>query len=85
MATDLGSPKPLHNTSTVIIDVTPVNEFSPYFTHGTLQDINIKENVDVRDNGLELVDVNATDKDYGIQGQQRLIVIVMETILKFNN
>lgn len=47
-----------------------MNEFAPYFTHNTSRDINIKENFNIGDGGLELVDVNATDRDYGIQGQQ---------------
>lgn len=65
--TDLGSP-PLSNSTVVVINIVPVNEFSPQLTHGQSASVTVKENYDPG-NGLVLVDVNATDKDFGEQGK----------------
>ena len=62
-------PVRLYNTSAVRISITPVNEYPPRFTHRNSSRFNIQENLPVP-NGLVLIDVNATDKDYGPQGNR---------------
>ncbi|XP_048585401.1 fibrocystin-L isoform X2 [Nematostella vectensis] len=64
--TDQGSP-PRGNSTTVHIQVTPVNEFSPIFRRGVSRNLTIREHLDVG-LGLALIDLDAKDKDYGIQG-----------------
>lgn len=80
-ATDLGKPTSLNSTSTLTVIVKPINEFAPEFTQKTLQTFNLKENVKVG-GGLVLVDVNATDKDYGSQGNYLMnIDIINDTVI----
>ena len=66
--TDLGSPTALSNSTTVVINILPVNEFSPQFTHGHSARVSVRENQSTGD-GLVLFDVNATDIDIGEQGK----------------
>ena len=65
--TDLGSP-PLSNSTIVVINIAPVNEFSPQLTHDQSAVVTVKENYDPG-NGLVLMDVNAIDNDFGVQGK----------------
>ena len=65
--TDLGSP-PLSNSTIVVINIAPVNEFSPQLTHDQSAVVTVKENYDPG-NELVLMDVNATDNDFGVQGK----------------
>lgn len=65
--TDQGSPQ-LTNSTVVTINISPVNEFSPQFTHRQSAPVTVKENQDPG-SGLVLIDVNATDKDFGEQGK----------------
>lgn len=65
--TDHGSPT-LSNSTVVTINIAPVNEFSPQFTHRQSAPVTVKENQDPG-KGLVLIDVNATDKDFGEQGK----------------
>ena len=59
---------PLNNSTYVSINISPVNEFSPQFTHRLSALVRVKENQETG-NGLALIDVNATDKDFGLQGK----------------
>ena len=65
--TDMGV-SPLSNSTTVTVNISPVNEFSPEFTHSSFSEVNVKEN-QATGNGLVLFNVNATDKDFGQQGE----------------
>ena len=65
--TDMGV-FPLSNSTTVTVNISPVNEFSPEFTHSSFSEVNVKEN-QATGNGLVLFNVNATDKDFGRQGE----------------
>ena len=69
--TDQGLPA-LSNSTVVTINISPVNEFSPQFTHRQSAPVTVKENLDPG-NGLVLFDVNATDKDFGEQGKLQLM------------
>lgn len=64
--TDQGLPA-LSNFTVVTISISPVNEFSPQFTHNQSVSVIVKENQHPG-NGLVLFDVNAADKDFGEQG-----------------
>lgn len=64
--TDMGVP-PMSNSTHVLINISPVNEFPPQFAHGLSALVKVKENQETG-NGLVLIDVNATDKDFGQQG-----------------
>ena len=64
--TDQGLPA-LGNTTVVTIHISPVNEFSPQFTHNQSVSVIVKEN-QYPGNGVVLFHVNATDKDFGEQG-----------------
>ena len=64
--TDQGLPA-LSNSTVVTIQISPVNEFSPQFTHNQSVSVIVKENQHPG-NGLVLFDVNAADKDFGEQG-----------------
>ena len=66
--TDLGVPQ-RSNFTNVIINILPVNEFSPQFSHSLSAKVRVKENQGIG-NGLVLIDVNATDRDFGQQGKQ---------------
>ena len=72
--TDMGVP-PLTNSTNVLINISPVNEFSPQITHDLSATVTVKENQETG-NGLVLIDVNATDKDFGQQGKQGVENIV---------
>lgn len=52
----------------MVINIAPVNEFSPQLTHDQSAVVTVKENYDPG-NGLVLMDVNATDNDFGVQGK----------------
>ena len=65
--TDLGSPTALSNSTNVTILILPVNEFPPQLTHEHSARVSIVENQEVG-SGLVLFDINATDKDFGEQG-----------------
>lgn len=64
--TDQGLPA-LSNFTVVTISISPVNEFSPQFTHNQSVSVIVKENQHPG-NGLVLFNVNAADKDFGEQG-----------------
>lgn len=78
-ATDLGKPVSLDTRKNLTINVKPVNEYAPQFTYSTLPATKIKENMNVG-NGLVLADVNATDKDYGRQGNRHYVLLLFMSI-----
>ena len=64
----------LYNTTNVILHIIPVNEYSPQFTHVKSATFRIKENQECGREGLLLIDLNATDADYGVQGKIKYYV-----------
>ena len=67
LARDKGTP-PLSTNVTLNITVTPVNEFTPVLNHSSSMNWSYPENVNPGA-GVVVIDVNATDQDYGIQGE----------------
>ena len=65
-AYDKGSPSSLSNVVPVTIEIQSVNEFAPKLQHPDSIYVKIPENIAV---GSKIVNINATDKDYGIDGQ----------------
>lgn len=66
--TDMGVPQ-LTNSTLVLINVRPVNEFSPQITNGPSANVTVKENKGTGAGGV-LFDVDARDHDFGPQGNQ---------------
>lgn len=66
--TDMGV-SPLINSTLVLINVQPVNEFSPQITNGPSANVTVKENRETGA-GVVLFDVDARDYDFGPQGNQ---------------
>lgn len=65
-AYDKGSPSSLSNVVPVTIEIQSVNEFAPKLQHPDSIYVKIPENIAV---GSKIANINATDKDYGIDGQ----------------
>ena len=65
-AYDKGSPSSLSNVVPVTIQIQSVNEFAPKLQHPDSIYVKIPENIAV---GSKIANINATDKDYGIDGQ----------------
>ena len=66
-ARDLGTPVSYNTTVQVNITITTVNEFTPQLQHADTFNFSYPENADPG-KGVLVVDVNATDGDYGIHG-----------------
>ena len=65
---DLGTPVSLNTSLVLNISITAANEFTPQLLHGSSFNFSFAENVAVGD-GVIVVQVNATDQDYGDQGR----------------
>ena len=70
---DLGTPERLNTSVVLNVSITAVNEFTPQLTHGTSFNFSFAENADVGD-GVFVVQVNATDQDYGDQGMVSFVI-----------
>ena len=64
-ATDSGSP-PRASTTTVIITITGVNEYTPQFTSNGTYTVNVSESLAL---GYDVITVSANDPDVGSQGE----------------
>ena len=65
-AWDGGSPIPLSNDVLVTIEIESVNEFPPQLLHSDSLYVKIPEDTAV---GSRVTDINATDKDFGLDGR----------------
>ena len=73
--TDLGTPTPRNNTIQVNITIVPVNEFTPQLSHVSSYNFSFVENVSPGIGGVYVLDVNATDNDYGEHGHVTYSII----------
>ena len=71
---DLGTPQSLNTSVTLNISITAVNEFTPQLQHNSTFNFSFAENSPVGD-GVLVVQVNATDEDYGKQGRVSFVII----------
>ena len=67
LAKDQGAPVSLNSSVELRINVSAVNEFTPQLLHGSSFNFSFLENVGVGQ-GVFVVQVNATDDDFGDQG-----------------
>lgn len=70
---DLGTPDSLNSSVVLNITITAVNEFTPQLLHDSSFNFSIAENQAVGD-GVMVVQVNATDQDYGDQGMVSYVI-----------
>lgn len=70
---DLGTPQSLNTSVTLNISITAVNEFTPQLQHDSSFNFSFAENAPVG-NGVLVVQVNATDQDYGEQGLVSFVI-----------
>ena len=71
---DLGTPQSLNSSVVLHISITPANEFTPQLLHGPSYNFSFPENAAVGD-GVPVVQVNATDQDYGDQGRISFVIV----------
>lgn len=71
---DLGTPQSLNSSVVLHISITPANEFTPHLLHGPSYNFSFPENAAVGD-GIPVVQVNATDQDYGDQGRISYVIV----------
>ena len=69
---DMGTPS-LNTSVTLNISISLVNEFTPQLQHDSSFNFSFAENAPVGD-GVFVVQVNATDQDYGEQGQVSFVI-----------
>ena len=70
---DMGTPQSLNSSVVLHISITPANEFTPQLLHGPSHNFSFPENAAVGD-GVPVVQVNATDQDYGDQGRVSYVI-----------
>ena len=70
---DLGTPQSLNSSVILNISITPANEFTPQFLHEASFNFSFAENAGVGD-GVLVVQVNATDEDFGDQGRISYVI-----------
>ena len=70
---DLGVPQSLNTSVLLNISITAVNEFTPQLQHDSSFNFSFAENAAVGD-GMLVVQVNATDQDYGEQGRVSFVI-----------
>lgn len=78
-AKDLGTPVSLNTSAELNINISPVNEFTPQLLHDLKFNFSFPENAGVGD-GVFVVEVNATDQDYGEQGEISYIIFSGEKL-----
>ncbi|EDO34144.1 predicted protein, partial [Nematostella vectensis] len=70
-AQDQGTPRALNSTAIITIEIKSVNEFTPVLQPLVTSYIRVPESSPV---GFEVVDLNATDKDFGADGIIRFAI-----------
>ena len=70
---DQGTPQSLNSSVTLNISIVAVNEFTPQLQHDSSFNFSFAENAAVGE-GMLVVQVNATDQDYGEQGEVSFVI-----------
>ena len=65
LASDKGTPHTLNNTVDVTLTISAVNEYTPVLKHSNEIIIQLSSNTV----GSSVIDINATDQDYGLDGK----------------